>query len=904
MSRGRRELKAMWKDPRMKELIDSLWREYYGLYTEKYKSTTELDELGVPIDQWLRNKISRDINFGQALGQDHLIEGNRSAGFGQGSNTKSFLETVLGAYNIIPVGQNAEEWIPTDLLLTLGNGPDADNRSNVFEIFKNGFFKFLQSIKIGAHPALAEGETPENGTLQWTPEKGLEIWDMDKWRPIGGVTVIENHTTLVNVTENIIYYDTTLLQFFTYVNNQWITIGGGGGGTLPDTVDSNTGNTVANGKHTHELGLISVENIKKIYPKYGALYNFWAANNARSISSSDNFAVPTMAQIQSLANFLGASNNYTSNSIGNKLRELGNKYWETPSEETATNEVGFNGRGNGTRTGGDFSGLMQYGHFWSSEQNNTSYGRYCGIYSAVDVMLCPSSGGSNKKTGMAVRLVNPLPTLAEGEIGSYTGNDLKIYATIVINGVEWTMPLFETKYRNGDWIHGYDGGNYTSIDNSTWDSLSTEAMCLYDDNPLNAIANDSITDHNSLEGKDGGDPDNNFFGHLTQEELEKLQNMPAEGVQGSQGNQGAQGGNGIDGNQGAQGNQGNQGASVTGSQGNQGAQGIQGSGNQGSQGNQGFQGQASTIQGAQGNQGAQGIQGAGSQGSQGNQGNQGNQGQQIATEDAKFTLLFDCPATMVGQQGKLPVVNSAQTAMEFKLPSEISGLQGAQGNQGNQGASVTGAQGSQGNQGNQGASVTGTQGNQGNQGDSVTGSQGNQGESVTGSQGNQGNQGNNGTDGNQGNQGNQGAIGLGNQVYFGVQGSQVTCTAQTITNIFTPIAVAPSTTYQYEAVIGLQAAAGTQGCQVGIQCSVAGATVEGVVSGPQTTAADKSYRQVAQGNGILPIQNIAGAQSVRLSGIIITPAGSPSIGVQVKGVQASQAWYAKANCYLKLTKTT
>jgi hypothetical protein len=75
--------------------------------------------------------------------------------------------------------------------------------------------------------------------------------------------------------------------------------------------------------------------------------------------------------------------------------------------------------------------------------------------------------------------------------------------------------------------------------------------------------------------------------------------------------------------------------------------------------------------------------------------------------------------------------------------------------------------------------------------------------------------------------------------------------------------------------------------------------------GPQTAgAADKSYRQTGQGSGIIPIQNVAGAQSVRLSGIIITPAGSPTIGVQVKGVQVSQAWYAKPNCYLKLTKTT
>jgi hypothetical protein len=123
--------------------------------------------------------------------------------------------------------------------------------------------------------------------------------------------------------------------------------------------------------------------------------------------------------------------------------------------------------------------------------------------------------------------------------------------------------------------------------------------------------------------------------------------------------------------------------------------------------------------------------------------------------------------------------------------------------------------------------------------------------------------------------------------------------------VFDPISVGTSTTWQYEAIIGLQPNAGTQGVQVGIQCSVAGATVEGKVIGPQTTTAEKSFRQTAQGTPTLPIQNVAGAQSVMLVGIITAPgSGSPAIGVQIKGVQASQAWYAKANCFLKLTKTS
>jgi hypothetical protein len=133
----------------------------------------------------------------------------------------------------------------------------------------------------------------------------------------------------------------------------------------------------------------------------------------------------------------------------------------------------------------------------------------------------------------------------------------------------------------------------------------------------------------------------------------------------------------------------------------------------------------------------------------------------------------------------------------------------------------------------------------------------------------------------------------------------LTLTAQTVTDCFTGKSVSTGTQWQVEALLPLQPAAGTQGIQIGVQCSVAGATVEAVVVGPQTTAADKSYRQSAQGNGTLPIQNVAGLQTVRVFGVITVPgSGSPVINIQGKGVQASQSWTLKAGAYLKITKTS
>ena len=79
----------------------------------------------------------------------------------------------------------------------------------------------------------------------------------------------------------------------------------------------------------------------------------------------------------------------------------------------------------------------------------------------------------------------------------------------------------------------------------------------------------------------------------------------------------------------------------------------------------------------------------------------------------------------------------------------------------------------------------------------------------------------------------------------------------------------------------------------------------GIVRGYQSTTADRSVNQTAQGVvAAVPMQMTVGPQCVTLSGIIITPAGSNTVGCQAKGVQASQAAFIKANSFLKLTKTS
>jgi len=154
--------------------LDILWKK---LYDETYVTDPA---------KWLRNTFASVLEFGVAIGQDNLVEGERSLAIGQGHNTKSFMETILGAYALVATGQTSDDWIPTDFLLTLGNGADANNRSNALEIYKSGLVKFYNSVLIGAYSNGAVD--PVDGILQYTAQDGLQIWDTNAWTGIGGGT--------------------------------------------------------------------------------------------------------------------------------------------------------------------------------------------------------------------------------------------------------------------------------------------------------------------------------------------------------------------------------------------------------------------------------------------------------------------------------------------------------------------------------------------------------------------------------------------------------------------------------------------------------------------------------------------------------------------------------------------
>ena len=205
--------------------------------------------------------------------------------------------------------------------------------------------------------------------------------------------------------------------------------------------------------------------------KYGALYNWYAATDLRNIANT-GWHVPTMAEWQTLQSFLGSSE------AGGKMKETGLTYWASPNTG-ATNISEFNGRGSGLRNqDGSFSGMFVWGDYWSTTSQSQKINALL-QYNSQTLFI----GQYSANGGKSLRLLKDSTTLTNGQSGIYIGNDDKIYRTICIGSQEWVADnLFETKYRNKDWVHGYDNGVYTPISNSDWANLSTEGMCIYSDN--------------------------------------------------------------------------------------------------------------------------------------------------------------------------------------------------------------------------------------------------------------------------------------------------------------------------------------------------------------------------------------------------------------------------------------
>jgi len=212
--------------------------------------------------------------------------------------------------------------------------------------------------------------------------------------------------------------------------------------------------------------------------EYGALYNQFVTTDVRKISSDDNWIVPSKTIFDDLITYLGGGS-----VAGGKLKETGTVHWLSPNVG-ATNETGFTAQPGGYRNlDQNCSVIGDMGLLWSS----TDF-YFLKIYSYL--LSSDVEGDDYQVTGYSIRLCNPTTIHSDGYTGTYTGNNFKAYPTIVINGVEWLSEnLNENKYRTGEYIHGFEGGVYRPISNSTWAGLTSEAMCYYTTTKVPVITN-------------------------------------------------------------------------------------------------------------------------------------------------------------------------------------------------------------------------------------------------------------------------------------------------------------------------------------------------------------------------------------------------------------------------------
>jgi len=219
---------------------------------------------------------------------------------------------------------------------------------------------------------------------------------------------------------------------------------------------------------------------------YGALYNWYAANDVRNIANT-GWHMPTFAEL--FITLVASLGGY--DVAGGKMKINDSAYWNAPNTG-ADNSSGWNGKASGIRsTYGLYSLLKTSAWYWTSDDTGALCDQTTLAFNHNDYW----NGITTKDIGAAVRLIKDTTTLTNGQTGTYIGNDGSVYRTICIGTQEWLADnLYETKFRNGDLIP-----NVT--DNTAWAALITAGMCYYN----NDVTNSYTTISDSVSTFIGGD---------------------------------------------------------------------------------------------------------------------------------------------------------------------------------------------------------------------------------------------------------------------------------------------------------------------------------------------------------------------------------------------------------------
>jgi len=208
------------------------------------------------------------------------------------------------------------------------------------------------------------------------------------------------------------------------------------------------------------------------YPEYGLLYNWYAIKDVREISNS-GWHVPTLTEMNTLVTYLGGVTG-----SGAKVKEIGTTYWD--ADPGSTNSAKLNVRGSGKRAYSVYNfSSINTDSYLATQTDAASIAYYSGRLTSANNDFNVNSH-SYEKEGHPIRLLKDSTPLSNGQSGTYTGNDGKVYRTICIGTQEWLADnLCETRFRDGSIIpwYGADPANYFT--NAEWAALTTAGCCAY-----------------------------------------------------------------------------------------------------------------------------------------------------------------------------------------------------------------------------------------------------------------------------------------------------------------------------------------------------------------------------------------------------------------------------------------
>lgn len=193
-------------------------------------------------------------------------------------------------------------------------------------------------------------------------------------------------------------------------------------------------------------------------------------NNTRTYNLAPvGWHLPNLEEYTTLQTYLGGGT-----IAGGKLKEIGTEHWNAPNTG-ATNESGFTALGNGSRTNGWFSGILQNTGFYMSTVQGSTNGNYLALFYNDATSFNYST---TKTRGYSVRFIRNINSVLTTQPIDTEGN---IYETVTIGTQTLTRQNHKSKkWRTGENINIQDV--YTA---NEWNVLTIPACCAYNNDENN-----------------------------------------------------------------------------------------------------------------------------------------------------------------------------------------------------------------------------------------------------------------------------------------------------------------------------------------------------------------------------------------------------------------------------------